>query len=202
VRRDRDGAGSARLCVRLCLYRAHTHTQPTHVHVTPHPYVNKMQARNGRVHRTNFGGSPQSERRSLRYGTPNRKHFCTWTFKLFAERMVLCLNITCPRSYLSMDLSICVLTCTWQPGAILPLRIAGCRCLMYAYVHLPLYLSPSPSLSPVLAIRRERDSVREELENVLKDSRRENEILQESLQSGSSVLLVVFDVSSESFSTF
>ena len=64
-----------------------------------------------------------------------------------------------------------------------------------------MYNSLSPSIPPVLAIRRERDSVREELENVLKDSRRETEILQESLQSGSSVLLVVFDVSSESFST-
>jgi hypothetical protein len=58
-----------------------------------------------------------------------------------------------------------------------------------------MYISLSLSHSlfaPVLAIRRERDSVREELENVLKDSRREREILQESLQSGSPIRLVVF----------
>ena len=128
-------------CVCGCVFTVHTLTQRTHVHVTPHPCVNKMQARNGRVHRTNFGGSPQSELRSLRYVTPNRKCFCTWTFKPFSERMVLYLNIICPRACLSMDLSICVSTCIWQPGAIPPRRIASCRRLMYAYVHLPLSLS-------------------------------------------------------------
>ena len=139
-------------CVCGCILNVHTHThtQPTHVHMTPHPCVNKMQARNGRVHRTNFSGSPQFERRSLRYGTPNRKRFYTWTFKPFAERMVLYLNIICRLSYLSMDLSICVSTCIWQPGAIPLLRIAGCLRLMYAHVHLPHSLTPSPSLTPSL----------------------------------------------------